>query len=109
MSLLSKRDSIVFLLGAGASYHAEIPMSAEMINRLEKLVGDEHDRDFSPYYSLYYYIRSAINYGNEIRKIKKQSNTEAIYNIDSLVIALEELAKKDEHQLYPFIGAWNPK
>ena len=109
MSLLRKRNAIIFLLGAGASYEAEIPISAMMINRLEELVANEHDRDFYEHHDLYYYIKSAINYGNEIKKIKKQPQTESVYNIESLVMSLDELAKKDEHQLYPFIGAWNPK
>src|SRR5436853_5374326 len=98
MALLSKRNAIVFLLGAGASYNADIPMSDEMINRLEELIADDTNREFSKYHSLYYYIRSAINYGNEIKKIKKDSQTQSIYNIESLVMSLEELAKKDEHQ-----------
>lgn len=109
MSLLRKRNAIIFLLGAGASYDAEIPISPMMINRLEELVANEHDRDFYEHHDLYYYIKSAINYGNEIKKIKKQPQTESVYNIESLVMSLDELAKKDEHQLYPFIGAWNPK
>jgi hypothetical protein len=109
MSLLRKRDAIIFLLGAGASYNADIPISAVMINRLEELVANEGDRDFSEHYPLYHYIKSAINYGNEIKKIKKQPQTESAYNIESLVMSLDELAKKDEHHLYPFIGAWNPK
>lgn len=109
MSLLRKRNAIIFLLGAGASYDADIPISGVMIDRLEELVSDESDRDFYEHHDLYYYIKSAINYGNEIKKIKKQPQTESVYNIESLVMSLEELAKKDEHHLYPFIGAWNPK
>jgi SIR2-like domain len=109
MSLLRKRDAIIFLLGAGASFDADIPVSAVMINRLEELVANDADRDFHKHHDLYYYIKSAINYGNKIKKIKKQSQIEAVYNIESLVMSLDELAKKDEHQLYPFIGAWNPK
>lgn len=109
MSLLRKRNAIIFLLGAGASYNADIPISAVMINRLEDLVANASDVHFSPHYALYHYIKSAINYGNEIKKIKKEPQTESVYNIESLVMSLEELAKKDEHLLYPFIGAWNPK
>jgi len=80
-----------------------------MIDRLEELVSDENDRDFYEHHDLYYYIKSAINYGYEIKKIRKQPETDSVYNIESLVMSLEELAKKDEHHLYPFIGAWNPK
>jgi len=108
MSLLRKRNAIVFLLGAGASCDADMPMSAEMISRLEEAIADESNKAFSQHHSLYYYIRSAINYGNEIKKIKKNSQADSVYNIESLVMSLEELAKKDEHHLYPFIGAWNP-
>jgi hypothetical protein len=109
MSSLRKRNAIIFVLGAGTSYEAEIPISAVMINRLEELVANEHDREFYEHHDLYYYIKSAINYGYELQRIRKQPQTEPVYNIESLVMALDELAKKDEHQLYPFIGAWNPK
>jgi hypothetical protein len=30
------------------------------------------------------------------------------YNIERLVTALDELLRREEHSLYPFVGAWNP-
>ncbi|MGC2236543.1 MAG: SIR2 family protein [Pyrinomonadaceae bacterium] len=106
---LRTRNAIIFLLGAGASYDADIPISSAMITKLETLVSNKNDADFGNDYALYYYIRSAINYGNEIKKLKRDSQVETFYNIESLVVSLEELAKKDDHHLYPFIGAWSPK
>lgn len=107
MSLLRKKNAIIFLLGAGASYNAKIPISSVMIHQLEKLIDEE--AEFRDFYSLYHYIKCAINYGSGIQKSKLGSQFESFYNIESLVMTLDELAKKDEHLLYPFIGAWNPK
>jgi hypothetical protein len=108
MSSLRKRNAIIFLLGAGASHKAEIPISSVMINRLEDLLADQHT-DFHKFYPLYYYIKCAINYGSGLQKSKPGTQIESVYNIESLVMTLDELAKKDDHPLYPFIGAWNPK
>lgn len=109
MSSLRKRNAIIFLLGAGASYKADIPISAEMIKRLESLMADTSNADLSKFYNLYHYIKCAINYGYGIQQCKQDSKVDSVYNIESLVMTLDELAKKDEHLLYPFIGAWNPK
>ena len=51
-------DSFIFLLGAGASFDAKIPVSAHMINRVEDLI--INDKNWQPYKDLYYCIKSGI-------------------------------------------------
>jgi hypothetical protein len=99
-----KRNDIIILLGAGASVEAGIPHSVRMIEEVEAFVGT--DGEWSEFHELYYYVRSAIYYGDGI---KGRTGSEVLYNIERLVNALDELAKRDEHPLYPFVGAWNPK
>jgi hypothetical protein len=97
-----KNNEVLVLLGAGASVDAGIPHSAQIVQNIEGLIAKE----WSEYGPLYNYLRSAIFYAEGIRgKYDRDVN----YNIENLVVALDELARREEHPLYPFIGAWNPR
>jgi hypothetical protein len=102
-----KEKEIIMILGAGASVEAGIPHSAKMIEELENLV--RTDDEWKILHDLYFYIKGTFQYGNALRKISNPKNPETYYNIESLYVALDELSKRDEHSLFPFIGAWNPK
>ena len=98
-----KRDELVLLLGAGASVEAGVPHSKGMVEKLESLIGSESEWGrFGP---LYHYVKSAVLFADGI----KGKADVAGYNIEKLVETLEELSKRDDHPLYPFVGAWNPK
>jgi hypothetical protein len=97
-----KKDEVLVLLGAGASVDAGIPHSAEMVRQIEAAL--EHD--WKPYKELYNYVRSAIFYADGIRGTYAK---DVAYNIERLVMSLDELARREEHPLYPFVGAWNPR
>jgi len=98
-----KNDEIVILLGAGASVDANIPHSAEMIGKIENLIKD-NDK-WKDYKELYDYIRSSIYYSYGIQG---KFGSDVNYNVETLVNTLDELTKKQEHTLYPFVGSWNP-
>ncbi|CAG0935182.1 hypothetical protein TFLX_04014 [Thermoflexales bacterium] len=98
-----KRNEIVILLGAGASVDAGIPHSGEMIRQVEKLV--KEDRDWERFRDIYNFMRSSIYHSDGVRG---RFGDEVNYNIERLVNTLEEIRKKQEHTLYPFVGAWNP-
>jgi hypothetical protein len=95
-----KKDEVLVLLGAGASVDAGIPHSAQMVKHIEDALMSE----WAKYRDLYNYVRSAIHYADGI-----QGTYHAAYNIERLVVSLDELSKREEHPLYPFIGAWNPR
>lgn len=97
-----KRDEVIVLLGAGASVDAGIPHSAEMVRQIEKLI----EKEWGQFKDLYNYVRSAIFYADGIRGT---FDGNVSYNIERLVVALEELYRREDHPLYPFIGAWNPR
>ena len=98
-----RRDELVLLLGAGASVEAGVPHSKGMIERLENLIASESEWGrFGP---LYHYVKSAVLFADGM---KGQADTTA-YNIERLVETLDELSKRDEHPLFPFVGAWHPK
>ena len=101
-----KRDEIILLLGAGASVEADIPDSSKMVQKIEELVSDDDNRDWSGFRDLYRYVRSAIFYADGLDGI---FGDKVPFNIERLVNVLDELSKKERHTLYPFVGAWNPK
>lgn len=82
-----------------------MPDSTSMIRNVEQLVIDQGGK-WNEYRSLYHYIKSSIHYADGI---KGKFGTDILFNIERLINTLEELSKKDDHPLYPFVGAWNPK
>jgi len=101
-SVSFKKDEVIVILGAGASVDAGIPHSAAMVRQIERALEAEW-RDFR---DLYNYVRSAIFYADGIRGT---FDGQVAYNIERLVVALDELLRREEHPIYPFIGAWNPR
>jgi SIR2-like domain len=97
------KNEILILLGAGASFDAEIPHSAAMLADIQNKV--ENDTDWEKFRDLYYYVESAIRFADEMQGKSKQSN----YNIEKLVTTLDEISKRNNHPLFPFIGAWSPR
>ena len=77
-----KRKGIVFLLGAGASAEAGIPVSAEMLNRLRSA---RH-----PHAALL----------AELEKFRRFSD------IEDLLLTLHALARPDDSELSPFVKGW---
>jgi len=101
-SITFKKDEVLVLLGAGASVDAGVPHSAAMVREIENAL----DNDWKQFKDLYNYVRSAIYYADGIRGT---FDKEVSYNIERLVVSLDELSRREEHPLYPFIGAWNPR
>jgi hypothetical protein len=98
-----KPDSILFLLGAGASREAGIPTSIMMIDNIEKLL--EENREWSKYKELYYCIKSSIIHGFGIIGDYDKN----LLNIETLVNTMDELIKSIKHPIYPFVGSWIPR
>src|SRR3989338_11323296 len=98
-----KKDEIIILLGAGASKDAGIPTSVDMIQRIEQLL---EEKDWEQFGDLYNYIKSAIYYADGI---SGKFGSAVQFNIERLINTLNELEKKEEHTIYPFIGNWNIK
>lgn len=95
-----RENNILFLLGAGCSKHAEIPISPDMVKEVEKLL--KEDSDWKKYSHLYNYLRSSIEYSEGI--FGNFGNT---FNIERLLIIMSEIEKRDKNIIYPFIGSWN--
>lgn len=95
---------IIFLLGAGASRDAGIPVSAEMISRLESLMKDQEE--WKGFLSLYNHVRSSFNFSHGLRGVFGDS---VPFHIEALVNTLYELERNEDHPLYPFIAAWNSR
>jgi hypothetical protein len=97
--MMSRSRDIIFLLGAGASAEADIPVSGQMIHLVEEsLTGLER--------SLYNHVKSAIHFS---AGLKGNFGGAVPFNIETLVNTLYELERNEEHPLYPFIAAWNSR
>lgn len=99
--MASRSRDIIFLLGAGASAEAGIPVSAEMISLVEKSlhVGGTDE-------GLYHHVKSAIHFS---AGLKGRFGNNVPFNIETLVNTLYELERNEEHPLYPFIAAWSSR
>lgn len=92
-----EESSVMFLLGAGASFDAGIPMAIQMSQQVEEMLSDDKDlRD------LYYFLKSAITYQRGL-----EGNFDDPVGIEDLLGVIEELNQKHRNKLYPFVGAWN--
>lgn len=95
-----RENNIIFLLGAGCSKHAGIPISSEMVTRVQELLNT--DSEWKKYTNLYNFLRSSIEYSEGI--FGKFGNT---FNIERLLIIMNEIEKRDRNIIFPFIGSWN--
>ncbi|MBK8291934.1 MAG: SIR2 family protein [Flammeovirgaceae bacterium] len=95
-----KGEHILFLLGAGASADAGIPISNKMVEEIEKLI--EENEEWKPYRELYFYLKSSINYSDGI--LGKFNEP---FNVERLLIVISEIEKRETNLMYPFIGTWN--
>lgn len=92
-----EEGSVMFLLGAGASFDAGIPMAIKMSQQVEEMLADELElRD------LYYFLKSAITYQRGL-----EGSFEDPVGIEDLLGVVEALNQKHHNKLYPFVGAWN--
>lgn len=89
--------SVVFLLGAGCSFDATVPVSKVMIEKLETLL-EETYRD--SLYALYSYVKHTMDYGNKLSGQKQD------FDIESLLVILHMLSDYKKARIYPFINGY---
>ncbi len=98
MKMEIKENNIVFLLGAGCSKEAGIPISNEMVEKVEEKI----KKEWKGSNDLYYYLKSSIQYSEGI--FGRFDNS---FNIEKLLIVMGHIEQRDENIIYPFIGSWN--
>jgi hypothetical protein len=99
--MASRSKDIIFLLGAGASAEAGIPVSGAMIDLVEKSLHSGGTDE-----GLYHHVKSAIHFS---AGLKGRFGASVPFNIETLVNTLYELERNEEHPLYPFIAAWSSR
>lgn len=102
--MTTRSKDIIFLLGAGASVESKIPMSAQMIKEVEELL--KMHEDWKRHLDLYHHVKSGIFFSAGLKGL---FNSDVPFNIETLVSALYELERNEEHPLYPFIASWNSR
>jgi len=99
--MTSRSKDIIFLLGAGASAEADIPVSRDMIDRIERSLRQGGTEE-----GLYHHIKSSIHFS---AGLKGRFGAAVPFNMETLVNTLYELERNEEHPLYPFIAAWSSR
>ena len=96
-----REDSLLFLLGAGASVDAGIKHAKDMTLDIEEKI--QSDLAFKEFNDLYNYLKSSIIYQRGLEgAFDDQTAT-----IEELLDVLSEINQKHQNKLYPFIGGWN--
>lgn len=98
-----RENDILILIGAGCSKEAGIPTSVDMVKEIEESL-IKKDANWQEFKNLYYFVKSCILYADGL-----QGKYGEPLNIERLVNTLNELEKKEEHPIFPFIGSWNSK
>lgn len=103
MSTNTLRGDIIFLLGAGASKNADIPISSEMLYNLEKSLSSNVEDE--SWLEIYHYVLGAISFAKGCRGSKGMGTT----NIEDIMKTLRLLANRQYEDIYPFVGSWHEK
>ena len=98
-----KQDNIVFLIGAGCSKEAGVPVSNEMVTKIEEYLKADKGK-WPQFRDLYNYLKSSIIYSEGIfGRFNEQ------FNVEKLLIVISELEKRDKNIVFPHIGTWNTR
>ncbi|MCG3119688.1 MAG: hypothetical protein ALAOOOJD_02196 [bacterium] len=95
-----KENNILFLIGAGCSKEVGIKIASDMVVDVDAMVRNKDQ--WKRYAELYYYLRSSIEFSEGIF-----GNFQTQFNIEKLLLIINELEKKEKNLVYPFIGNWN--
>ena len=94
-----REDSLLFILGAGASVDAGIKHAKAMTEDIETKIRSEPE--FQQFFHLYNYLKSSIIYQRGLRgEFEDHTAT-----IEELLVALTEIGQIHMSRLYPFIGS----
>lgn len=95
-----KDNNVLFLIGAGCSVEAKIPMSEQMVSEIEGLL--HSDDSWKKYGNLYNYLKSSILFSDGILGVFTQG-----FNVERLLVVISEIEKKEKNIIFPFIGNWH--
>lgn len=93
-------ESIIFILGAGASVDAGIPHAAQMVKDFEGILNEKKNNTLK---ELYLLLKSSILFQRGLREF----NVFPLVSIEDILNIIESLKQKQENILYPFIGSWS--
>lgn len=99
------RDSVVFLLGAGASDEGGLPLSREITRLALADLGQAETPDFGNQVvlALRYVCGALIKYDTD-----RGGSPTDLPDIELVVSAVELLSQRDSLEVSPFVDAWDP-
>jgi hypothetical protein len=92
---------VLFILGAGASRDAGLPLAVEITDRIV----DDVERNHDAFLPLLRFIHGGICFG---RGCSNRRPDERV-NIEEFLIACQDLAHRSSSSLYPFVASWHEK
>lgn len=95
-----KKD-VLFLLGAGASKDAGLPLAVEITDRIV----DDIERTYEALLPLLRFVHGGICFGRGCANKKPDDRV----NIEEFLIACQDLAHRSTSSLYPFVASWHEK
>lgn len=98
-------DECVFLVGAGISADAGIPISTQLNTDIYESLVRKYSED-SPQRSLFNFIVGAVYF---FRGNNNQNPSEMPVNIEEIVSALRKLIRRDGEFISAFVGNWHEK
>ena len=96
----TKRD-ILFLLGAGASKDAGLPLAVEITDR----ISEDIESRYPALVPLIRFVHGGICFG---RGCSGKRPDERV-NVEEFLIACQDLATRSTSSLYPFVASWHEK
>ncbi len=97
--MMNENKELIFLLGAGSTFDAGMPTATGLTEIIEK----RFETNFPDLLPVLRFITGAIQFG---RACKNLPLTKTI-NIEELLMSCSFLAKREQHFVYPFVGAWH--
>jgi SIR2-like domain len=95
------KRNIVFLLGAGASKDAGLPLAIEITDRIV----DDIERSYTSLMPLLRFVHGGICFGRGCSNKKPDDRV----NVEEFLIACQDLARRSSSSLYPFVSSWHEK
>jgi hypothetical protein len=96
----AKRD-ILFLLGAGASKDAGLPLAVEITDRIMVDI----EKRYQSLVPVVRFVHGGICFGRGCAGKKPDDKV----NIEDFLIACQEIANRSSSSLYPFVSSWHEK
>src|SRR5947209_4872395 len=101
MATTDTKHDILFLLGAGASKDAGLPLATEITDRIVTDI----ERNYPSLLALLRFVHGGICFG---RGCSGKVPTDPV-NVEDFLMACQDLSRRTSSSLYPFVASWHER